>query len=114
MRLRNVGAVLLAIVLTGISVRLADAQERYGGLAGVVMDSTRAPIPGATVTVTNKQTGASRVVVTSGDGSYRIPDLEPGRYSVTAELSGFQKAEADDLIVLLGRTFEFSPQLQVG
>ena len=38
------------------------------------------------------------------DGSYRIPDLEPGRYTVTMELQGFQKVQADDVLVLLGRT----------
>ena len=45
---------------------------------------------------------------------YRIPDLEPGRYSVTVELPGFQKVQADDVLVLLGRTADFTATLKVG
>ena len=112
MRLRSIGVFLLALVLTSFSN--GWAQERFGGLAGTVMDSSSAPVPGATVTIINKQNGASRVTVTNGEGQYRVPDLEPGRYDVNIELSGFQKAEANDVLVLLGKTFDFSPKLQVG
>jgi outer membrane receptor protein involved in Fe transport len=90
------------------------AQERYGAIAGAVTDTSPAPVPGATVTATNKTTGATRTVVTTADGSYRVPDLDPGRYKVTVELPGFQRVEADDVLVLLGKTFELSPQLRVG
>lgn len=112
MRLQSIGIVLLGLLLAGISP--ATAQERFGGLAGIVTDSSPAPVPGATVTVTNKTTGANRIAVTTSDGSYRLPDLDPGRYSVSVELSGFQKVEADDVLILLGRTATFSPRLQVG
>ena len=73
MRLRltvSVLVTLLAVVATGA----ATAQERFGGLAGVVTDSSQAPVPGVTITATNKQTGATRVVVSGTDGAYRIPD----------------------------------------
>ena len=91
---------MLAVMITSA----AGAQERFGGLAGVVMDSSQAPVPGATITATNKQTQATRVVVSGENGAYRIPDLEPGRYTVTVELQGFQKSQTDDVLVLLGRT----------
>jgi protocatechuate 3,4-dioxygenase beta subunit len=84
MRLRSIGVFLLALVLTSFSN--GWAQERFGGLAGTVMDSSSAPVPGATVTIINKQTNATRVTVTNGEGVYRVPDLEPGRYDVTVEL----------------------------
>jgi outer membrane receptor protein involved in Fe transport len=66
------------------------------------------------VTATNRATGAQRVVVSSADGSYRVPDLDPGRYSVTIELDGFQKILLDDIIVLLGRTVGVDGQLRPG
>ena len=57
------------VALAALSVAgVAAAQERFGGLAGVVTDSSQAPVPGATITVTNKQTGASRTVVSGVDG----------------------------------------------
>jgi len=71
-------------------------------------------VPGATVTATNNETGAIRTTVTGADGSFRILDLQPGRYTVSIELSGFQKVQANDVIVLLGRTSDFPAQLTVG
>ena len=53
-----------------------------------------------------------KVVVSGADGTYRVPDLDPGRYSVTIELQGFQKVVVDDLIVLLGRTLTVDAELQ--
>ncbi len=43
-----------------------------------------------------------------------MPDLEPGRYTVVIELSGFQKVSNDDVLVLLGKTFTVNAQLTVG
>ncbi len=101
---------MLAVMVTST----ATAQERFGGIAGIVTDSSQAPVPGATITATNKQTGATRTVVSGPDGAYRVPDLEPGRYTVTIELSGFQKVQADDVLVLLGRMADVPAALKVG
>jgi hypothetical protein len=101
---------MLAVMVTGT----ATAQERFGGIAGIVSDTSQAPVPGATITATNKQTGATRTVVSGPDGGYRVPDLEPGRYTVTIELSGFQKVQADDVLVLLGRMADVPATLKVG
>ena len=91
-----------------------DAQERFGGLTGTVTDASDAAVPGATVTATNKETSATRVAVSGGDGAYKVPDLEPGRYSVTIELQGFQTVALDDVIVLLGKTVSLDAQLRPG
>lgn len=112
MRLRILAVMLLALVL-GTSSNLF-AQERFGGLAGTVVDDQQSAVPGASVTITNTATGASRTVVTGAEGGYRVPDLEPGRYNVSVELQGFQKVEANDIIVLLGRTVELPVTLKVG
>src|SRR5262245_57951102 len=113
MRLRftvSIFAMLLAVVAVGT----ATAQERFGGIAGIVTDSSQAPVPGVTITATNKQTGAQKVAVTGTDGGYRISDLDPGRYTVTVELQGFQKVQADDVLGLLGKTADFPATLKVG
>jgi hypothetical protein len=112
MRLRRLSSLIFALVLFSASTSVA--QERFGGLTGTVTDESQAPVPGATVTVTNKQTGAVRTVVSGADGTFRLPDLDPGRYAVGVELSGFQKVTVDDIIVLLGRTVNFPAVLKVG
>jgi outer membrane receptor protein involved in Fe transport len=109
---KRITAFLVGLVCT-IAVN-AGAQERFGSLIGTVIDTTKAAVPGATVTATNKETGAARVVVSGADGSYRVPDLEPGRYSVTIELQSFQKVVVDDVIVLLGRTLTVDAELRPG
>ena len=112
MRLRILGVFVLALVLGTLGT--ANAQERFGGIGGTVTDAQQAAVPGATITITNKVTGAVRTTVSGADGTFRIPDLDPGRYSVAVELQGFQKVEADDVLVLLGRTVDFPAQLRVG
>ena len=113
MRVRITVCALVAM-LAVMAASTATAQERFGGIAGIVTDSSQAPVPGATITATNKQTGATRTVVSGPDGAYRVPDLEPGRYTVTIELSGFQKVQADDVLVLLGRMADVPATLKVG
>ena len=89
-------------------------QERFGGLEGVVKDSSVAPVPGATVTATNKTTGryarSSPAPTAPTDSSISIP----GRYRSWSSSRGFQKAEDTNVLILLGRNVEFSPKLQVG
>src|SRR5580765_1614996 len=110
MRIRNL-MLLLALVTFATAL---NAQERFGGLSGTVTDSSRLAVPGATVTATNKTTGAARSVVTGVDGTYRFVDLVPGRYTVSVELQGFQKVTAEDVLVILGRTFPVNAELKPG
>jgi hypothetical protein len=110
MRLRHLWLLLALVVF----IAPLAAQERFGGLSGTVVDPQKLAVPGATVTATNKGTGVARTAVTTADGSFMIPDLVPGRYTVTVELQGFQKATADDVLVVLGKTYQFSPELKPG
>ena len=110
---RRITAAIATLALVLMACTL-DAQERFASVAGTVTDTSEAAVPGATVTATNKETGATRVVVSGVDGTYRVPDLDPGRYSVSIELQGFQKVLIDDLIVLLGRTLTANARLQPG
>jgi hypothetical protein len=105
---------LIVVALIALVAGTTSAQERFGGLTGTVTDATKLALPGATVTATNRATGAQRVVVSDADGTYRVPDLDPGRYSVTFELSSFQKVQLDDVIVLLGRTVGVDAELRPG
>jgi hypothetical protein len=102
--------VALALAVSGI----ASAQERYGSIAGRVADQSGAVLPGVTVTVTNNETQRSMVEVTAGDGSYRATTLEPGRYTVKFELSGFVPQEAQNVILLLGQTASVDAMMPVG
>ena len=94
------------VILTMLLGTGAFGQERSGTLVGMVADQTKAAIPDVTVTVTNKATNRVFVAKTRGDGNYVATELEPGRYSVRFERTGFAKFEVPDVIVLVGETLE--------
>ena len=101
--------VALALVLTAH----ATAQERFGTLQGRVTDQQSAPIPGVTVSVTSLTSGETRTFVTDANGQFVASDLNPGRYKVNFELSGFTRIERPDVSVALGRTFEVNTEMSV-
>lgn len=67
------------------------AQEFRATLTGRVTDTTKARLPGASISAQNVETNETAAVVSNADGNYVIPFLRPGRYTVTVELAGFKK-----------------------
>ena len=84
------GAALLLVTAGG-----AAAQEFRATVRGQVLDSSKAALPGATVTLTNMQPTKSATAVTNTEGNYTVPFLRPGSYTLSVELSGFQKSHAN-------------------
>ena len=66
-------------------------------IKGVVQDSSKAFIPGVTVTATNVETGASFRTTTGESGQYSFPGVKPGKYWVSASLPGFEPKSVRDL-----------------
>ncbi len=69
--------------------------QAVGSIVGVVTDRSQAVVPNVTVTAVQSGTNFSRAVTTSGNGSYTIPLLPVGTYTVTAEAQGFDKSSAE-------------------
>jgi hypothetical protein len=95
--------VVTLLLITGtiftMDVRPAWAQSDTGVIDGRVMDESKAPVPGASVTARNVATGLTRSSVSSTLGTYRIEFLPPGSYEVSAELQGFAKVVTKDVQV---------------
>ena len=89
--------IILAFVLMA-AVSLS-AQTFRGTILGTATDASGAVLPGAKVTVKNVGTGLERTTETSADGSYALPELPIGTYSVTITLSGFQTFETTGVTV---------------
>ena len=86
--MRHLAALLCAILCLAAP---AAADVTRFDLSGVVTDTSRGVLPGATVTLRNLDTGFSRVAVTDDQGRYSFNALPPtGRWTITAELQGFQ------------------------
>jgi hypothetical protein len=80
---------LMSLLIVTCAAALANAQQTESRIVGRLLDSSKAAVPGATVTVTSKHTGASRVAVSEGNGSFAVTNLGPGAYTVQVELAGF-------------------------
>jgi hypothetical protein len=88
----------LGFFLLLISTSLV-AQTFRGTILGTVTDPQGAVIPGAKVTVHNVNTGLERTTQTSDDGSYSVPELPIGTYTVTVNQSGFQTSHVTNIAV---------------
>ena len=105
---------VLASALLGLATGQAFAQERFGVVSGTVIDQSGGVLPGSMVTVTNNETQRSITVTTGSDGIYYARALEPGRYSIRFELSGFTTQQAPNVLVLLAETARVDATLRVG
>lgn len=65
-------------------------QAPTGSISGTVTDQTGARVAGASVTITNKATGAARNLTSNAEGLYSAPALLPGDYEIRAEMQGFR------------------------
>ena len=90
----------LLVLLLGGSL-FAQVLDR-GELSGIVRDESGAVLPGVTVTVTQVQTGFTRVATSDDGGRYRAPLLPIGNYVLTAELPGFATVTCDGVVVAVG------------
>ena len=110
---RRITLALVLAALVGGGVRTVHGQQQLGAIQGTIIDTTQGVMPGVTVTVTNTRTGGARTATTNTAGVYRVISLEPGRYTVVAELQGFRSASQADLTVsvgaVLGVNFTLSP-----
>src|SRR5438034_7220934 len=106
--------VILALVAVCASPPGLSAQVLYGSLVGNVTDESGAAIPGATVTITHRETGASRDAVTDATGAYRFPTLQSGTYTITVKLTGFRTFTRSDVQLTLNNVTRVDAPLQVG
>src|SRR5437667_6132312 len=90
------------------------AQTFRGTILGTVTDSTGASIAGAAVAVRNVNTGLSRTVTTSDDGTYSVPELPIGTYSVTVEKAGFKQGVVTGIQVEVASERRADVALQTG
>src|SRR5262249_25206018 len=84
-------ALALALLLSGVIPR-ASAQTvtaTTGAINGIVTDSTKALLPGVTVTLSGPSLMGVQTVVTDHEGAYRFSAVPRGDYRLTFELSGF-------------------------
>ncbi|MBI3263578.1 MAG: carboxypeptidase regulatory-like domain-containing protein, partial [Acidobacteria bacterium] len=109
---RSLLAVFVAAsILTAIPVA---AQTGDGSLRGYVRDEQGAVLPGVTVTATSPALLAPVVAISDSSGYYRVLNIPPGAYTLTAELSGFATHRREGIVMRAGTTFAVDIQMTIG
>jgi len=93
---------------------VALAQVDRATLSGAVSDPSGAKISTAAITIESASTGFKREALSSDDGSYRIPGLPVGNYTVTISKDGFRSAKIDNVVLTVGQTRTLDMDLTVG
>ena len=101
---------------TGIFLCLtvsANAQVDRSAISGTVSDASGRVLPDVIVVVSDDASGFYRQVISSAKGTYDVPELPVGTYTVTFTHSGFETLRFDQVTQLLGVTRTLNPTLQV-
>jgi Carboxypeptidase regulatory-like domain len=91
----------------------AQSTIAAGSIQGTLTDSSGAVVPGAQVTITNKDTAQKLVVTSTSTGTYNSGALVPGNYLVRAEVKGFNTLE-QSVVVRVGEVSGVNLVLHVG
>jgi hypothetical protein len=105
--------VLAAAAVFALSgaISVSAQSAAVGNISGTVTDTSSATVPGATVTVINNDTGATRTTTTGANGDFSSSFLQPGHYEIIFEGAGFGKVDRKNLILTVGQTLSVDAQL---
>ena len=104
----------LAIVLLFVAVIPAKAQTDRAILEGTITDQSGATVPGASIKITEMDTGTSQEAKSNGHGYYLAPGLAIGRYSVSVSKAGFNTKVISDVILRVGEGHALDVGLELG
>ncbi len=103
---------MLFVILVGMTT--VFAQEFRGTITGTVTDQNGAAVAGATVVVKNIETNVANTVTTNDQGSYTVPLLLPGNYSVTVTNEGFKTSTQEKVNLKVDDRLTIDFQMEIG
>jgi hypothetical protein len=106
--------VCLAALLAFAPAAVWAQSTSTGTVAGTVVDNTNAVVPGATITITQTSTGATRTTTTNNVGYYIFVNVDPGVYNVKVTMQGFTTASFNSQAVKVGTALTLNAKMQVG
>ncbi len=91
-----------------------STQEFRGTLNGHVVDPSNGVVPHAAITAVNDATGQTYNATTTDSGSYEIPYVLPGTYTLTAKANGFKTIVQKNVVLQAGQSSTLDFKLQIG
>jgi Carboxypeptidase regulatory-like domain/TonB dependent receptor len=108
------GLAVLLVAMSLVPISCVFAQTPTAEVTGVVLDSSGAAISTASVRVTSQDTNVVSEMNTNQDGSFTIINLLPGRYTLTAEKSGFKTITLSGIILDVNQILTEKLTMQIG
>ncbi len=107
--------ILVAVVMVSLAIpATVAAQGGDGSLRGTVTDNQEGAMPGVTVTATSPALLTPSVAISDAGGNYRLVNLPPGTYTLTAELAGFSVFRRQDILLRAGANFQVDITMALG
>ncbi len=102
---------LISILAIAIAAPLAHGQApaalvakvSAGAIVGIVQNSARTPVAGATVTAIRGDGSSIRATISASDGMYSFADLSPGEWSLTAQVDDSAQSSPPAVLVIVGK-----------
>ena len=101
-------------VIVFMSVGSVLGQGAVAELNGIASDQSGSVLPGVTLTLTEETTGIVRTIVSNETGRIVLPAITPGRYTIRAELAGFQTQTRSGITIAVGQAVTINFTLPVG
>ncbi|MBO0860289.1 MAG: TonB-dependent receptor [Chloracidobacterium sp.] len=105
---------ICAVLLSGISEQLVNAQIDRGRVTGTVKDPSGAVVAGAQLTLTNEATGVAQNVSSTSGGSYILEAVPVGSYILRVEAKGFKTYQATGIQVHVQNVVTADVSLEIG
>ena len=102
------------VVVLGLSALTMAQSTTTGAIGGVVQNPNKEVVPGATVKVRNTETNKEDSASTDDAGRFKVSNLQPGKYAVTIDASGFTQLTQENVVVEVGRETPLEVGLSVG
>ena len=109
--MKKYAALLTCFLVTACAL---IAQNITGSIVGQITDSSGSALPGTAVVVRNQGTGITVEAAVDASGSYTVPNLFAGQYTISARNQGFNSVEIKDVQLLASQTARQDISLQVG
>src|SRR4030095_11911677 len=93
----------VSVAVLSLSIITMAQSTTTGAIGGVVQNPNKEVVPGAAVTVRNMDTNKEDSATSDDAGRFKVPNLQPGKYSITVNATGFGQLTQDNIVVEVGR-----------
>ena len=95
-------ALMAILAVAGMTTAAVAQSSTAGAISGTVADASGARLPGAAIVVTSPDIGVTRSTKSNASGEYTVDNLQPGTYTATFTLDGFEVYKEEHITVTVG------------